>query len=56
MFKMAKKSCFTRKPRFNKNENLGFHLVILFLILIIAFVDYFVKLVGVVTHNTICAD
>ena len=32
MFKMAEKSCFTRKPRFNKNENLGFHLVILFLI------------------------
>ena len=56
MLKMAEKSCFTRKPRFNKNENLGFHLVILFLIIIIAFVDYFVKPVGVVAHNTIGTD
>lgn len=56
MLKMAEKSCFTRKPRFNKNENPGFHLVILFLIIIIAFVDYFVKPVGVVAHNTIGTD
>ena len=33
-----------------------FHLVILFLIIIIAFVDYFIKLVGVVAHNAVCAD
>ena len=33
-----------------------FHLVILFLIIIIAFVDYFVKPVGVVAHNTIGTD
>ena len=56
MEKIAEKSCFTRKPRFKKMRISVFHLVILFLIIIIAFVDYFVKPVGVVAHNAVCAD
>ena len=50
------KKLFYKKTEIQKMRISVFHLVILFLIIIIAFVDYFVKLVGVVAHNTIGTD